>query len=351
MILHFHTGKGLILDDVIRSSNYGTRIDYILVTPGLLPWIKDSKTLPQIKGSDHCPVYADFHDSITTQDGQTLRLWEQINPPGRTPEGPTPDPPAFAGRFWPEFAHKLLSSFFGGKASQQQSPSPSSQPTPSASSITSLPTTSSKSLNGQTNRSSSQASSSKHQIEDSDDDIIEVTRSASPPRDKKKGKTTATASQKIPTSQKASTTSRTSGKAKSKSAEPEGQKTLASFFAPPTAKGDSNRKKRKSTEDKDSENTTGRKTKKQSTPTELDEIDVEEQKRLEAAIRDGQAAVVGNSPDTSRAWSKMFQKQPPPVCKGHNEPCKELMTTKPGPNKGRMVSLSFQLTLFYRSLC
>lgn len=52
-----------------RETNYGTRIDFVLVTPGLLPWIKAADTLPSIKGSDHCPVFVDFHDEITDADG------------------------------------------------------------------------------------------------------------------------------------------------------------------------------------------------------------------------------------------------------------------------------------------
>ena len=40
-----------------HKTNYGVRIDYVLVTPGLLPWIKASNIQLSIKGSDHCPVF------------------------------------------------------------------------------------------------------------------------------------------------------------------------------------------------------------------------------------------------------------------------------------------------------
>ncbi|KAK1221986.1 Class II abasic (AP) endonuclease [Marasmius sp. AFHP31] len=86
-----------------RDSNYGTRIDYILVTPGLVPWIKEADIQPQIKGSDHCPVYLDLHDKIVNEDRVSLKLKDLLSGAGDT---------------------KLLSSFFGGKKAAAPSPSP-----------------------------------------------------------------------------------------------------------------------------------------------------------------------------------------------------------------------------------
>ncbi|KAK8400510.1 hypothetical protein O3P69_003284 [Scylla paramamosain] len=39
-----------------RSTNYGTRIDYIFCDEGFLPHVKDSLVLQDVMGSDHCPV-------------------------------------------------------------------------------------------------------------------------------------------------------------------------------------------------------------------------------------------------------------------------------------------------------
>lgn len=52
----------------------GTRIDYILASKGLKPWFKYSDIQPDIMGSDHCPVYADFLDEIVNsyKDKETL---------------------------------------------------------------------------------------------------------------------------------------------------------------------------------------------------------------------------------------------------------------------------------------
>ncbi|MPC17349.1 DNA-(apurinic or apyrimidinic site) lyase 2 [Portunus trituberculatus] len=39
-----------------RSTNYGTRIDYIFCDEGFLPQVKDSLILQDVMGSDHCPI-------------------------------------------------------------------------------------------------------------------------------------------------------------------------------------------------------------------------------------------------------------------------------------------------------
>ncbi len=39
-----------------RARNIGWRIDYFFVTSDLLPRVKDARILPEITGSDHCPV-------------------------------------------------------------------------------------------------------------------------------------------------------------------------------------------------------------------------------------------------------------------------------------------------------
>ncbi|KAF8870840.1 Endonuclease/exonuclease/phosphatase [Infundibulicybe gibba] len=69
-----------------REFNYGTRIDYILATRGLRPWIKAADIHPDVKGSDHCPVYVDFHNETTTPNGHILTLRDAMGyAPGREP--------------------------------------------------------------------------------------------------------------------------------------------------------------------------------------------------------------------------------------------------------------------------
>ena len=49
-----------------RVNNYGTRIDYILLSKSSEPFIKSSKILSDIMGSDHCPILTeiDFNDIL-----------------------------------------------------------------------------------------------------------------------------------------------------------------------------------------------------------------------------------------------------------------------------------------------
>ncbi|XP_049272965.1 DNA-(apurinic or apyrimidinic site) endonuclease 2 isoform X2 [Rhipicephalus sanguineus] len=70
-----------------RQTNYGTRIDYILCSSGLLPFVSSSEILPEVFGSDHCPVKA----SIAC-----------------TPVA-SPQCPSYSTRHWPEFSGRQQS--------------------------------------------------------------------------------------------------------------------------------------------------------------------------------------------------------------------------------------------------
>jgi exodeoxyribonuclease III len=39
-----------------RAQNVGWRIDYVLASPGALPFLRDAFIDAQVLGSDHCPV-------------------------------------------------------------------------------------------------------------------------------------------------------------------------------------------------------------------------------------------------------------------------------------------------------
>lgn len=94
-----------------RDGNYGTRIDLILITPGLCQWIKDADIQPLVKGSDHCPVYIDLHDSIVDETGRERRLRDMLHTPNKSDSR---EVPRICARVWDDFYSKqtLLSSFF-----------------------------------------------------------------------------------------------------------------------------------------------------------------------------------------------------------------------------------------------
>jgi AP endonuclease-2 len=112
-----------------RESNYGARVDYVLVTRGLLPWIKHGDIQPSLKGSDHCPIYIDLHDEITLESGTTLTLRQAMGQDGEPKE-----PPRIAAKFWDEFSGKQtsLKAFFGKHGNISPAPSdglpPSDEP-------------------------------------------------------------------------------------------------------------------------------------------------------------------------------------------------------------------------------
>jgi exodeoxyribonuclease-3 len=44
----------------VREQNKGWRIDYINITSALKNNLKDAEILPDVKHSDHCPVYVEI---------------------------------------------------------------------------------------------------------------------------------------------------------------------------------------------------------------------------------------------------------------------------------------------------
>lgn len=93
--LHPHTRQAYTCWSTLtsaRSTNYGTRIDYILIGKNLVSHLTDAGIMVDIQGSDHCPVYAEL--SIAFR--------------------PANKPPSLCSSYWPEFAgkQKKLSACF-----------------------------------------------------------------------------------------------------------------------------------------------------------------------------------------------------------------------------------------------
>lgn len=105
-----------------RPANYGVRIDYVFVSPGLLPWVKFADIQPSIFGSDHCPIYVDLHDEIEGSDGRKIHLRDHLKVDANIKR----KPPPIATSSWPEFAGRRIQSFFTPSASKNKlTPSPS----------------------------------------------------------------------------------------------------------------------------------------------------------------------------------------------------------------------------------
>ena len=48
----------------VRERNVGWRIDYVLASPGAMPFVKDAFVLKDVMGSDHCPVGVEVERGI-----------------------------------------------------------------------------------------------------------------------------------------------------------------------------------------------------------------------------------------------------------------------------------------------
>lgn len=69
-----------------RQTNYGTRIDYVLISSNLKPLLLKCDILSDYEGSDHCPVFAELKCDSVHENG--IRL------------------PSICTRLWPEFRGK-----------------------------------------------------------------------------------------------------------------------------------------------------------------------------------------------------------------------------------------------------
>ena len=293
----------------------------MLVTPGLLPWIKASDIQASIKGSDHCPVFVDFHDEITTDAGEKLVLRDLMHMRRSEEEenAAKREPPRLAAKYWPEFQGKqtLVSSFFTKRGAvlaapattadlldmpvtQLQPPSTSQVPAPASSSTQPATEPSPPSPPSLTLPPSSQAST-------------KPPPQASQPSGKRPRVDSPTAAGETSKAKKLRT----------------GQSKLSSFFnkplssSPPAA----------------------------ITPHEI--IDLcegeEDEEPSEAPLPTITSVVRPPPPDSKESesnrkrattsWSALFTPVPPPLCTAHGEPTKAHRVKKPGPNKGRMFYL------------
>ncbi len=48
----------------VREKNIGWRIDYVLASPGAMPFLKNASIHADVQGSDHCPISVDLDPSI-----------------------------------------------------------------------------------------------------------------------------------------------------------------------------------------------------------------------------------------------------------------------------------------------
>lgn len=305
------------------KTNYGARLDYILITPDLLPWVKDSDIQPQVVGSDHCPVYLDFYDEIDDPIRGRLKLWDLLNPGRQPSDMPPPPPPPFAARFFSEFSgkQKTLQGFFVKKSdlpSTASKPSPSPSPAPAASTA----------ANGSVSVSPAPAPARR---ESSSQDVAKVSKSTN---GSKKGKERSSTPPEVKKT---------------------GQQDLSSFFKPPADRPKKKRKKSKTGTPPPASTTSSSRSSSRPKPspspasTSRDgqerEVLILDDDDDDDAVPDAEAranaieAPYNPNAESATAWANIFATKPPPLCDGHNEPARMFVTNKHNVNKGRRFFL------------
>ncbi|KAG8220794.1 Endonuclease/exonuclease/phosphatase [Butyriboletus roseoflavus] len=358
-----------------RETNYGTRVDYILVTQGILPWIKHGDTQPFLKGSDHCPMYIDLHDEITTPTGQKLTLREAM-----PMDGGQVEPPRLTARRWDEFSGKqtLLSSFFakGGKMTAAAtaptsdtthdsqapgSPSPSSSQAPAILSIHAAPqfrdavppsdithhqdpdfiiTSESLPFLTTTTRGGPTPESSAPTPSPSESGGDPETKRVAPLKRRSTDPPTAVASKPSKKQRK--------DKGKGLSSDVgsgSGQRTLAAFFAPPPSQSQPPSQlppQSKSQRQPSLASQTGCNA-SEHPPLLSSDGDLATDYELALHLASQEATPLPSisstrnesSSNSRAAWSQLMAPIQPPKCTVHGEPAKEYTVNKAGPNKGK----------------
>ncbi|KAG1791181.1 Endonuclease/exonuclease/phosphatase [Suillus plorans] len=294
-----------------RETNYGTRVDYILVTPGMLPWIKHGDIQPSLKGSDHCPIYIDLHDEITTDAGERLFL-RDVLPIDRNRE----DLPRLAARRWEEYSgkQKLLSMFFekGNKPHPpSNSPLSSLSPTPD----TQLPRDYSGAAQPNHTQSAIVIPSPNSSLRSRNAACASTSQLPEPLLQSNPSQSGQTAPPASSTKRKSSDNAAKKAPKKLKG----GQSKLSSFFAQPTVSHPCSQ---------------------EFSPSEVthyqDYIDSDHQLALELGLA---TSATPSASQSKAAWSQLMAPIQPPNCLVHGEPAKEHTVSKPSSNKGKTFFL------------
>lgn len=300
-----------------RPANYGVRIDYTLVSKGLLPWVKGADIQANIYGSDHCPVYVDFYDEIQLENGKTVKLKDTLLSDPTTKR----KAPALATSAWPEFSGRRIQSFFAPKPSSTPSPSPApnAQQSPSPISSSAISSTIVEPLASDPPSKTASPSLS-----------LQNTTSTPAPVNRKELK----AETKKATPSKKITERKSSASAKSN-----GQTNLRSFFSQPKTQPESQNNE-SSTEDQTIESF-GNDTIASTSTTNPISSPSKEQPSPSPDLSKGEGADSfdeTNSADrvtSALAWGSIFAPKQPPLCYTHQEPARAWTVNKPGPNHGR----------------
>lgn len=298
-----------------RPGNYGSRIDFVLVSDTIRSWIKDANIQEGLLGSDHCPVFVDFNEEVTHVD-TGKKLLDIMSPIGtfkdgeRTHDWRVQDVPLFSGRRLPEFNNRRsIKSMFAAPM------------TKSASSMSKM--------------MEEEIAATQEPEKDNTMKVPVLQPSphlADSPAHKRKSTSAARMS---PPKRMKSDSAPVTGK---------GQKSLIGFFQPKTpvktetAMTDTVSAQAQNTLDPAPHDDQAGNAEDGETTITASFDDTEEYSPASTNMTESPTKTIQSfeaREQTHRSWNALFSRPVAPLCESHAEPCKTMQTKKKGSNQGR----------------
>ncbi|KAM3422320.1 hypothetical protein BST61_g2679 [Cercospora zeina] len=321
-----------------RPGNYGSRIDFILVAEAMKTWVREGNIQEGLLGSDHCPVYVIFNDKVETREGH-VDLVDFMNPPGvfeqgqRKQEWKLAMTPGFSAKRMPEFdKRRTIKSMFGAPAMKKmQSSRQESMPEQHALALPS----------GTDDKTAPQVSHATQE---------KATSSTASPV-KRKASTAPPVKEPAVKRQKSD----------AKTAASKGQQSLKGFFQsknpPPKPATEKRSGTPASTVINDDDDLELQRAIAASNALHTGMSEPDKTSNTPSPAKDPSTPKPREPPDdpsadpeisprsfsqqlasaerTQKSWSSLFCRPVAPLCEGHSEPCKSMLTKKKGYNQGR----------------
>jgi len=294
-----------------RPGNYGARIDYVVCSHDMKDWFSDSNIQEGLLGSDHCPVYAVLKDSVV-HEGRETHVLDLLNPAGtfengvRKLEWTSKNLLPMSGKLIQEFdKRRSIKDMFTRQPSLPKSKS-ATQENGESSEILPLSPPSRATINAVSNSFSPQ------------EEVVTLSQTTS---------NTSSMSSNAKTlngKRSASTVSGPTPKRSKALAQPsttrtiKGQQSLKGFFAAKPSVVEKSETAISEEKAPSSPDTSSPNLAPLASPA-----------KSEVSLPDGAASFAAK-----KTWGKLFAKPVSPKCE-HQEPCKTMVTRKPGVNCGR----------------
>lgn len=309
-----------------RPGNFGSRIDYVLCSAEMKDWFSDSNIQEGLLGSDHCPVYAVIKDEIEI-DGAKRHILDMVNPPGmfqggqRIMQWSMKDLLPMSGKLIPEFdRRRSIRDMFSKKPAlpKEQSTAGEDSQEPTRPEPTPEPTT----CSAQPTSFVSKGNSADSRV-----------KSTPSPQKSSVGKRPAREESNIAPLKKTKSGTITPANGK-------GQQSLAGFFKPKTAPASTTGS---------GNNSINGDTIPTFVATDRDKLfprspfpAVTSKSDTSTSSSQMVTRITSNASDATtvdpeaakQSWGNLMRRPVAPMCE-HDEPCKTMLTKKPGINCGR----------------